>query len=67
MYKTISGYCPTLDKEYSILIEYKKVFGRIPNVFIKNEFRCEHNIYGDACPLSDCPLYDAAPDDPDEL
>lgn len=60
MYHT--DYCPTLNENYSISIEYQKVSTTSFNGFIKNTFRCEHNIYGDGCQLSDCPVYLSAPE-----
>ena len=62
MRKKIAGYCPTLDKDYSITVTYIDGSTLSQRCLIKDTFRCEHNTYGDACTLSDCPLYESAPD-----
>lgn len=57
-----TDYCPMLDEDYSISVKYQKVSTFSSQAFIKDSFRCEHNICGDFCKISDCPVYLSAPE-----
>ena len=61
MDKRFTGYCPVLDKEYDIYITYLNASTLHSQSFIKDCFRCEHSLQKD-CHISDCPIYEAAPD-----
>lgn len=61
MNKRFTDYCPVLDDEYSICITYLNVSTLHSQSFIKERFRCEHSSQK-GCYISDCPIYEAAPD-----
>ena len=61
MDKFFKDYCPVLDDEYSICITYLKASTLRSQSYIKDTFRCKHS-YQKGCPLSGCPIYEAAPD-----
>lgn len=62
MKKSISGFCPTQNKEYSITIDYVDASSYCETCYEKGTFKCDYNIYGDKCSISSsCPLYSSAP------
>ena len=61
MIKTMRDFCPTQNKEYSISINYIDASTLSERCYEKGTFRCEYNIYGDKCSVTESPLYEAAP------
>ena len=62
MDKFVTGYCPTLEEEYSIKITYLNASTLQNQSFIKDTFKCEHSIRT-GCSMPHCPIYKSAPDD----
>lgn len=62
MYQNITGYCPTLEENYTIRVNYLEISAGKFHGFTKDTFQCRHNIYGDSCSINDCPIYMSAPD-----
>lgn len=62
MYKIIYGECPTQKREYSISVNYLNASAHGESCYVKGTFRCEYNIYSEHCFLSDCPIYESAPE-----
>lgn len=62
MLKCITGYCPILEEDYSIHVTYDKVSTLTFQGFIKDTFQCEYVLSENACPITDCPIYLAAPE-----
>ncbi len=60
MYKKITGYCPTLEEEYSIDVKYLEVSTLASHGFIKDTFRCEYNNCSNHCTVQNCPIYTSA-------
>lgn len=59
MIKTVKGFCPTLNKQYSIMVEYEQ--GN--NCYIQTSADCEYLSFDfKRCPVyKDCPLRALAP------
>jgi hypothetical protein len=61
MRKIMRGFCPVQNKAYAISIDYINASTLSCSCYEKGTFRCEYNIYGDNCSVTECPLYSAAP------
>ena len=60
----INGFCPTLDKDHSIEVEYIDASTLQERKYIKGLFTCEVVSFGGICSSSNnCPLYNAAPEE----
>ena len=60
--RTFHGFCPTLEKDYSVDVEYvdASTMGN-ENYYIQGLIDCHHNSLN-ACPVfSDCPIIAKAP------
>lgn len=62
MYRTICGHCPTLNKRFSIAVEYIDNSDFTNRCYEKGTFTCEHYSNGGKCIYNSCPLFDSAPD-----
>lgn len=62
MYKKVTGYCPVLDENYSIRVNYREISTSAFHGCIKDTFRCEYNVSRCICPMPDCPIYTSAPE-----
>lgn len=60
MWKEKTDVCPTQNKPYTISIEYLDVSSSSGAHYIKGNYECQYNEFGDMCDL-DCPLYESAP------
>jgi hypothetical protein len=60
--KIFEGYCPTLDKHYSISVEYVDASSfEDPSLFIQGLATCEYHARF-KCPIArDCPIRTKAP------
>ena len=61
MTETVTGFCPFLNREYSIDINYSHITG---NRYLKAGADCDYNADAthDTCPMmKDCPLYLSMP------
>lgn len=61
MTETVKGFCPVLNCEYSINVNYSRIAG---NRYLKAGADCEYNADAthDTCPLmKECPLYLSLP------
>ena len=67
MYQTYSGYCPHIQKENDIIIDYAEILmaRSVKRHFKHNGFECKIDMdEDDGCPYSNrnkCPLYEEAP------
>lgn len=61
MFKTFIGYCPTQDKEYSIVVEYLDTSDLNQRSYCKGRASCNFNRHGDKCDASKCPILKSAP------
>ncbi len=60
----ITGYCPTLDKDHSIEVDYINTSTLQGRSYIKGLFTCEVVSFGGDCSyVKDCPLYKQAPEE----
>ena len=59
---TFSGFCPTLQKDYSITVEYIDActFDN-PNRYIQGRCTCEHYAFNGCGNASECPIRAKAP------
>lgn len=63
MIKTISGYCPTQQKNYTVDISYLDASDLSGRQYIKSTAVCEYIKYGNECTMiKQCPLYSKAPE-----
>lgn len=60
MRKMFSGYCPTQDKNVSVVIEYIDASTLQKKSYIKGLATCTYASYGGECNC-DCPIIDSAP------
>ena len=64
MKKTVDGYCPEQECDYTVRVTYAYVSGRAAQSHIKSGFFCEYAAI-DPCHYrtkQECPIYAAAPD-----
>lgn len=62
--KTISGFCPTLKKNYSINITYIDVSDlQHRNRYIQGMVDCEYGSFGNCPIMNKCPLVAKAPEE----
>lgn len=58
----IKGYCPTLEKDHTIDVEYIDASTLEGREYIKGLFTCSIASYGGKCSVAnECPLYKSAP------
>ena len=63
MFKSISGYCPTQNKQYSISVRYIEDSDLEGNrTYIKGLASCEYLRNGNQCSFNECPLAASAPE-----
>lgn len=55
MLKSITGYCPAQDKDYTISVDYIDTSDLSQKSYAKGIAHCDYNIYGDKCDSSKCP------------
>lgn len=60
MEETITGYCPTQGKEYTISVTYQNASTPSQTVYVLTLADCEYNKFGDKCSC-DCPIIKMAP------
>ena len=58
----VSGYCPAQQSDYTISVSYIDASTLAKREFVKGNFRCEHNLFGDKCNGNECPIYKSAPE-----
>ena len=59
---TVSGFCPTQNKEYCISITYLDVSNfQNPHRYIQGMADCKHGSFGNCPIMKDCPLRAKAP------
>ena len=58
----VSGYCPAQGKDYTINVSYLDASTFEGKAYIKGQFRCEYNLFGDKCNGNNCPIYKNAPE-----
>lgn len=58
----IKGYCPAQDKQYTIDVTYLDASTLEKREFIKGQFYCDYNVFGDKCNGNNCPIYKNAPE-----
>lgn len=61
MLKSITGYCPAQDKDYTISVDYIDTSDLSQKSYAKGIAHCDYNIYGDKCDSSKCPIIKSAP------
>ncbi|QUH21109.1 hypothetical protein [Alkaliphilus sp. B6464] len=60
---TVTGFCPTLEGEHSIEVEYINASTLEERIHIKGLFTCSVVSFGGCCSVAkNCPLYKSAPE-----
>lgn len=58
----VNGFCPTLDKDHSIEVDYINASTLDGKAYIRGLFTCSVVSFGGECPVANnCPVYNSAP------
>ncbi|MEE1517283.1 MAG: hypothetical protein UF228_06765 [Lachnospiraceae bacterium] len=63
MVKTVTGYCPTQNKDYSIYVTYVDMSTLSGKCYERGTADCPYNRSGNRCKLEKCPILNSAPEE----